>query len=209
MALVIRRLLASQVTGADVSPAMLGEARTRFPELSFVEAAAERLPFEAATFDLVTVSMAFNAFEQGKFLREARRVLKRPGWLVVYQSEFLGDMPEHPAFKTWFGTVFAPRFPQPAPPVEPLWVDVKQATGFEVGSLERFTTQVRWTPEQLVTYLTTLGRTVAVIEGGDQDLEAVQAWLLTEVRGLFEGNEATFCFPGALRVLSTQNATVC
>ena len=201
------RLLASQVTGTDVSPAMLSEARTRFPELSFVEAAAEQLPFEAATFDLVTVAMAFNAFDQEAFLQEAYRVLKHPGWLVVYQSEFLGEMTEHPAFKAWFETVFAPRFPQAAPPVEPLWVDVKQATGFEVGSLERFTTSVHWTPEQLVTYLTTLGRTVAVIEGGGQHLEAVQAWLLTETRGLFKTETATFQFPGALRILRTRNGS--
>ncbi|WP_407572482.1 hypothetical protein [Deinococcus altitudinis] len=104
-------------------------------------------------------------------------------------------------------TVFAPRFPQAAPFMEPLWVDVKQATGFEIGSLERFTTEVHWTPEQLVRYLTTLGRTVAVIEAGDQTLEGVQAWLLTEVRGLFKTDEGIFQFPGALRVLRKQAGT--
>ncbi|GGR21029.1 hypothetical protein GCM10008957_36620 [Deinococcus ruber] len=146
---------------------MLSEAHTRFPELSFVEAAAEQLPFETDTFDLVTIAMAFNAFAQGAFLQEAHRVLKHPGWLVVYQSEFLGDMAEHLAFKAWLGTGFAPKFPQALSPAEPLWVDVKHATGFEVGVLERFTTSVHWTPEQPMTYLTTLGRTVAVIEGGE------------------------------------------
>lgn len=197
------QLLALRVTGTDVSPAMLGEARARFPNLIFVEAPAEHLPFADSTFGLVTVAMAFNAFDQWAFLQEAHRVLTHPGWLVVYQAEFLGDMAEHLGFKDWFGTVFTSRFPQAVPDMEPLWVDVKQAKPFAVGPLERFTTQVQWTPEQLVMYLTTLGRTVAVIEQGDQTLEAVQTWLLSEVRRLYRADEGTFLFHGALRVLQT------
>ncbi|WP_184116480.1 class I SAM-dependent methyltransferase [Deinococcus metalli] len=46
------RQLANAITGTDVFPAMLKQAQARFPDLTFVEAPAEHLPFGPSSFDL-------------------------------------------------------------------------------------------------------------------------------------------------------------
>ncbi|MGY2896095.1 class I SAM-dependent methyltransferase [Deinococcus sp. UYEF24] len=81
--------LAGQVTGLDVSPGMLAQARSRAERegvgnVTFQEGSAEHLPFPAASFDLVTSRHAPHHFRDlGTFLREARRVLKPGGRLVI------------------------------------------------------------------------------------------------------------------------------
>ncbi len=81
--------LAGQVTGLDVSPGMLAQARQRAGQegvtnVTFLEGEAEQLPFPDAHFDLVTSRHAPHHFRDlAGFLREARRVLKPGGRLVV------------------------------------------------------------------------------------------------------------------------------
>ena len=195
------RSVATQITGTDISAAMLGQARTRLPELSFVEASAEQLPFEDFTFDLITVSMAFNAFNQADFLKEAARVLKSGGWLVLYQSEFKGQMLQNPEFQHWFDTVFASRFPQQQARAEPLWVDSNHQTEFEVENLNSFMTEENWTSDQLTAYLTTLGRVVVKVDRENQSLELIQGWLRDQVGPFFTNTTEILQFPGFIRFL--------
>ena len=72
--------ICDRVEAVDISADMLAcaeaDARIRY----FV-ASAEELPFGDGEFDLVTVGLAFHWFDQERFLREARRVLKDSvGW---------------------------------------------------------------------------------------------------------------------------------
>lgn len=77
---------AARVTGADVAPAAIAHARSRYgaaSNLDFVEADCARLPFADASFDAV---VSFETIEhvgaQEAFLAEVRRVL-RPGGIAV------------------------------------------------------------------------------------------------------------------------------
>jgi demethylmenaquinone methyltransferase/2-methoxy-6-polyprenyl-1,4-benzoquinol methylase len=47
-----------ELTGADLSAAMLSRAAKRLPGVKLVQAEAKELPFPAASFDLVTISFA-------------------------------------------------------------------------------------------------------------------------------------------------------
>jgi ubiquinone/menaquinone biosynthesis C-methylase UbiE len=85
------RVLASrfpdaEVVGADVSRAMLDEARRLAPELEFVEGDAAKLPFEAESFDLVAHANMI------PFLDQVLRVLKPGGW-TVYAFSAGADTP--------------------------------------------------------------------------------------------------------------------
>lgn len=78
----------ADATGVDVSPGMLGQARRRAEEegraVRFVEGAAESLPFEDASFDLVTARHAPHHFRDvPRFLAEVRRVLRPGGRFVM------------------------------------------------------------------------------------------------------------------------------
>lgn len=79
----------SRVVGVDLTPAMLAHARGRavaegVPNAEFVEGDAEALPFADGTFSLVTSRHAPHHFRHlGRFLAEARRVLRPGGRLVI------------------------------------------------------------------------------------------------------------------------------
>ena len=69
-----------RVTGADFSQAMLTLARARAPAATFVEADAQDLPFEDATFDLVVSNFGIcHIPDPPRALAQVRRVLRSGG----------------------------------------------------------------------------------------------------------------------------------
>ena len=72
------------VTGLDQSAEMLARARQRFGDgVALVEASAEQLPFDEATFDHLTVTYLLRyVTDPGVALRELARVV-RPGGVVA------------------------------------------------------------------------------------------------------------------------------
>jgi ubiquinone/menaquinone biosynthesis C-methylase UbiE len=72
------------LTGIDLSPAMLAKARQALPEAVFVIADAVALPFDDASFDLVTCVTAIHLMpDPTAALHEWRRVLRPAGHIVV------------------------------------------------------------------------------------------------------------------------------
>ena len=68
------------VTGVDFSAEMVAVARHRFPSMTFREADAEQLPFEAATFDAVVSNFVVHHLARPTMVfREVCRVLKPGG----------------------------------------------------------------------------------------------------------------------------------
>lgn len=83
---VSRRALArgAVVTGADFSAAMVAEVGRRYADATFVEADADALPFDDASFDAVASGFGVNHFPHPvRALGEARRVT-RPGGVVAF-----------------------------------------------------------------------------------------------------------------------------
>lgn len=71
-------------TGLDVNEGMLAVARREGPEIDWRQGAAERLPFEAGSFDAVGCQFALMFFEDRvAALREMRRVLRPGGRMAV------------------------------------------------------------------------------------------------------------------------------
>ncbi len=95
----------AEVTGLDVSPKMLKMAEGRAAEegqtIRFVEGSAESIPFEDATFDLVTARHAPHHFRDvAKFLAEVVRVLK-PGGRFVMSDGISPTEESKPWFDRW------------------------------------------------------------------------------------------------------------
>jgi demethylmenaquinone methyltransferase/2-methoxy-6-polyprenyl-1,4-benzoquinol methylase len=73
-----------EVVAADFSKGMLAEGKRRYPQLEFVFADAMKLPFEDASFDVVTMSFGLrNVADHKVALKEFHRVLKPAGRLVI------------------------------------------------------------------------------------------------------------------------------
>lgn len=78
--------LSQQVVGLDASPKALAEARKRLPQVEFVEAFAQDMPFPNASFDWVHTSLALHELsfaDLEQVLREVWRVLKPGGGLLI------------------------------------------------------------------------------------------------------------------------------
>ena len=76
------------VTGVDISPGMLAEARSRMAALgrpvTLLEADAQRLPFDDAAFDTVVCALALCSIPQPAVaIREMHRVLEPGGRLLL------------------------------------------------------------------------------------------------------------------------------
>lgn len=75
-----------QTVGVDISPAMLEQARTAHPDVSFVHGDATALPFQSGRFDTVTLCFALHEKPAPigyAILAEARRILRPDGLILV------------------------------------------------------------------------------------------------------------------------------
>lgn len=84
--------------GVDLDAAMLHVARQAAPDISFLQASALRLPLQDASFDVVLClqGLQFMA-DRALALREANRVLRPGGRLVVTAWGPIDTMPGHAA----------------------------------------------------------------------------------------------------------------
>jgi demethylmenaquinone methyltransferase/2-methoxy-6-polyprenyl-1,4-benzoquinol methylase len=87
----------AEVTAADFSEGMLAAGRKARPHLAFIKADALHLPFEADTFDVVTISFGLrNTADIDKALSQMLKVTKPGGHLVVVEFSH----PVWPPFRT-------------------------------------------------------------------------------------------------------------
>jgi SAM-dependent methyltransferase len=73
-------------SGVDISPAMLGVARTNYPDIDFLECDASDLPMGEGGFDAVTISFALHEKPREialDIIQEAIRLVRAGGLLVV------------------------------------------------------------------------------------------------------------------------------
>lgn len=75
--------------GIDISDEMIKEAKASHPAFTFTVSNCDTLRFESSFFDAVTVCAAFHHFSQPmSFLKEAKRVLKEDGLLIIMEPYF-------------------------------------------------------------------------------------------------------------------------
>jgi SAM-dependent methyltransferase len=178
--------VADRVVGIDSSPEMLGQA-TGGPGIVYQQARAESLPFADQSFDLVNVGLAFHWFAADAFLREARRVLRADGWLVIYNSGFLGQLHGEDDFAQWHSNVYLARYPTPPRSQASVTDEFVRPFGFALVQKETHDQDIPMSCEQFVSYLLTQSNVIAVVEQGSECLEDVAQFLIQGVGPFFDG----------------------
>jgi len=97
------------VVGLDSNPEMLAVARQRLPRIRWQEAPAEALPFGDGEFDAVVSQFGLMFFDdRAGALREALRVLKPCGRLVVAVCDALDHSPGYAVLSELLHRLFGP-----------------------------------------------------------------------------------------------------
>jgi SAM-dependent methyltransferase len=184
------------VTGCDLSPAMLAVAR-RHSQSQYVEGSASRLPLSGGEVALVTVFMGFHWFDQPAFLRDAHRVLKPGGFLALDNYGFGGEMAGRPDFSVFNREFYSRNFP--APPRNRDWLPDEEmiASGFAPYANFKYEEEREFGLADFVGFLTTQSNLIT----NPRWTRAGLGELLTKSYGPFFGaSERSLRFWGWTRV---------
>jgi ubiquinone/menaquinone biosynthesis C-methylase UbiE len=180
--------LATNIAALDESPDMLRCAR-RHDEIRYVQGLAEKLPFDSDLFEMLTVGLAIHWFDQEAFLREAHRVLRANGWLVVFDSGFCESMRGQPAFSSWLDE-YRERFPSPPRARDTLNEELMSKAPFLPFHSEPIEHVVEYTPEELAAYARSQSGVLDALQSERASDTEIDAWLQRTLPKLFRTSTA-------------------
>jgi len=108
--LILKRKGIKKLSGLDISPDLLKDAKKLVPSAKFYLSSGEKLPFKANSFDAVLVDSVFHHFMRyDKVLSEIKRVLALGGRLCFIEPHrsFLRDFYDW-ASTSWFAEFIPP-----------------------------------------------------------------------------------------------------
>lgn len=194
--------LARQVIGLEPAAAMLAHRRTVAPHASFVIGQAERLPFAAGSFDLVTAAGSLNYTGLPSALAEIARVLTGDGTFLLYDFSAGRRSVSGTELAGWYAS-FERRFPPP-PGWEPL--DVRELPLGRYGlRLLDFTDVETWLPMTFDAYLRYALSEVNVdsaIARGACSGEEARDWCRATLAAVFANGDVTVVIPGYVATLA-------
>ncbi len=190
--------IALRVVGVDASMEMVALA-AREHAVEYCVARAEQLPFKENGFDLITLSSAFHWLDRDRFLKEAGKLLRPAGWLIVYDNFFQGQMQENAEFNSWYRESYLSKYPPPPRTWPAFTAEDCADRGFSLLGKEQFQNERNFSVEALVDYLVTQSNVIAAVEYGDEEIEDVRDRLTENVKPLFgDLKQASFRFQGPI-----------
>jgi ubiquinone/menaquinone biosynthesis C-methylase UbiE len=189
--------LAENVVGIDGSKEMIAVANGHRDEtITYHHAPAEELPFDKGSFDLITVCGAINWIDRTRFFPEAKRVLKKKGWVILYDNFITDHMRGNVAYTKWYQEKFLSRFPKPPRDETPLTRPECDGYGFKLYQKE-YTNELVWTQKEYIDYMLTQSNVIVAVDMGTETLSEARMWLQTTLASIVaEQEKATFLFGG-------------
>jgi SAM-dependent methyltransferase len=194
--------LARQVTGLEPIPTMLRHRRTVAPHARFVIGQAERLPFAAGSFDLVTAAGSLNYTDLPSAFTEITRVLARDGTFLLYDFSPGRRSVSGDELATWF-TSFEQRFPWP-PGWEPF--DVRElplnAYGLRLADYTDVEVRLSMTFDAYLRYMLSETNVDDSIARGACSAEEARDWCRETLGAVFADGDVTVIIPGYIATLN-------
>ena len=184
--------LAREVVGIDPSPAMLAHRRAVAPRARFAVAAAERLPFTADAFEVITAAGSINYADLELALPEITRTLTRRGTFVVYDFSAGRRMTDTGRLEQWYAE-FEERYPDApgyaldvrAIPFERFGLFLEKYDGLELHVPMSFEAYVAYALSE-----TRIER--ALTNSANED--RIRQWCRDTLTGVFEGGRRDVIF---------------
>lgn len=184
--------VAERVVGLEPERGMLAHRREVAPRASFVVARAERLPFAAGSFDLVTAAGSLNYVDLDAFLPELARVMTAGGLMVVYDFSAGRRLRGDGALDAWYA-----EFERRYPPKPGYAMDVGaipfERAGLRLEAIESFEVAVPMTLGAYVRYaMSETGVELAVGRGMPE--AEIEAWCTATLAGILRGEPRDVLF---------------
>lgn len=180
--------IALTVTAMDISTEMISFVR-RVPQIEYVIASGEVLPFADDKFDIITISQAFHWLDRSLFFAEAGRVLTENGWLVVYDNYLSDELTDNPESQWWFRDVYLKKYPTPPRTWPAFSPEDAEKDRFFVANSEVIKNKIPFSLEGFVSFMLTLTNVIAAVEGKLEDVAEARDWFTRELKPFFPGGE--------------------
>jgi SAM-dependent methyltransferase len=198
--------IAEKVIGIDPSADMLKHA-TRHPNVEYRQSPAEHTPFHDGQFDLITAAQAFHWFDHDAFLAEAYRLLRVPGWLLVYTSWFAGEMKGEPAFSDWFRGEYLSRYPIPPRNRTPITEKVARKHDFIFRGEDEFSNEIGMTIQRFTDFQLSTTNIIAAVRQGNSSFDDAARWMLASLQPFYANErEKVFLFSGKMWYIEKADA---
>jgi SAM-dependent methyltransferase len=193
--------MARQVVGLEPIPTMLTHRRTIAPEAGFVIGQAERLPFAAKSFDLVTAAGSLNYTDLPTALTEIARVLTRDGTFLLYDFSVGRSSVRGNELAVWFAA-FEQRFPWP-PGWQPF--DVREmplaAYGLRLLDYTDIEVQLPMAFDAYLRYMLSEVNVDNAIARGACSAQEARDWCRQTLEKVFADGDVTVVIPGYIATL--------
>jgi ubiquinone/menaquinone biosynthesis C-methylase UbiE len=197
--------IAESVIGIDPSEDMLAHAEPH-PSIEYRQSTAEDILLPDEEFQLITVGQAFHWFDHSAFLAEANRLLRPPGWLVIYTSWFTSEMKENSSFADWFKGSYLSRYPTPPRNRTEITAEFAQKHGFAFRGEDEFSDRVSMTIEKFADYQLSTTNIIAAVKRGNERFEDASRWITTSIAKFFADEpQRTFLFWGKIWYLQKKS----
>jgi len=200
--------LARQVIGLEPISTMLGHRRTVAPLARFVIGQAERLPFAAGSFDLVSAAGSLNYADLSSALAEIARVLTSDGTFLLYDFSVGRRSVSGNELADWFAS-FQQRFPWPSDGWQPF--DVREsplvAYGLRLLDYTGVECLLPMTLDSYLRYMLSETNVDNAIARGASSAEEVREWCRGTLEAVFANGEVTVVIPGHIATLGRSQAT--
>jgi SAM-dependent methyltransferase len=194
--------IAETVTAVDISEGMLSFA-PKTKGVNYAVSKAEVLPFPAGQFEIITMSQVFHWLDRKVFLAEAGRVLKKDGFLVVYDNYISDEMTTNPKYQPWFREVFLARYPTPPRNWPSFLPEDMEEDGFSMICHDVIENTISFSLNKFVDFLLTLTNVIAAVEGGREDVSETRKWLTGNLRSFFTpGSDEKLTFTAPIWILT-------
>jgi SAM-dependent methyltransferase len=162
----------------------------------FLAGVAERLPFPAESFDLITAAGSLNYADLGPFFSEAARILRPSGLVVAYDFSPGRTFPGSDALDRWFDG-FMTRYPPPVGDARTLSPEILAAESAPLrpGPAGGFRVAVELTPDEYVRYMLTETNVARAVENG-ADPGEIETWCRETLSGIYGTNRQEVLFEG-------------
>jgi len=175
--------LAETVIGLEPLRTMLTHSRAVAPHARFLAGQAERLPFAAGAFDLITAAGSLNYTDLNLFLPDAARVLAPSGVLIIYDFSVGRRMRGDHRLDAWFAS-FQRRYVSP-PGYD---LDVRGLTysqsGLRLQLYEELEIAVPMTLSSYLSYVLSETNVEVAISSGLSET-AIRTWCQSTLADLF------------------------